>query len=140
MRITLLDRSMYLKGLLLLIRKDREIHEKEKHILLRIAEVLGFEKRFCENAISEILDNTCIVDEPPHFAHSDIAKYFIKDGLRLALVDGKFHPREVAWLRTVAEQHGIEDSWYEHTLKDVLDVPPGGRRDDDPEAKRLEWE
>lgn len=138
MLITLLDRSMYLKGLLLLIRKDRDIHEKERHILMRIAEVLGFEKRFCENAIAEILGNKCIVDEPPRFANSDIAKCFIKDGLRLALVDGKFHPKEVAWLRSVAQQHGIEDSWCELALKDVLDEPPGGRIDD-PEAGRLEW-
>lgn len=138
MVITLFDRSMYLKGLLLLIRQDREIHQNERHILMRIGEVLGFEKKFCENAITEVLGNKYIIDEPPRFANSDIAKCFIKDGLRLALVDGQFHKKEVAWLRAVAQQHSIEDSWYELALKAVLDQPPG-EATDELEAGCLEW-
>jgi hypothetical protein len=138
MIISLVDRSMYFKGLLLLIRKDRKINQEERNIAMRIGKILGFEKRFCENAITEILGNKYIIDEPPQFANPEIAKCFIKDGLRVALVDGQFHRKEVGWLRAVAEQHGIEDSWYELALKAILDHQPG-QPIDGLEAEHLEW-
>ena len=129
---------MYFKGLLLLIRKDRDIHQEERNMLMRIGKALGFEKNFCKNAITEILDNKYIVDDPPRFSNPDIAKYFIKDGLRLAFVDGQFHEKEVAWLKAVAEQHGLEETCYEDVLKALWDHLPGAAIDG-LEAEHLEW-
>jgi hypothetical protein len=139
MKISLIDRSMYFKGLLLLIRKDRQIHQKERDMIMRISSILGFEENFCKNAITEILDNKYISDETPSFSNPDITKCFIKDGLRLALVDAKFHGKEVAWLKVIAEQHGLEDTWYEHALKNILDHLLG-EPIDGLEAAHLEWE
>ena len=139
MRISLVDRSMYFKGLLLLIRKDREIHQEERDMIMRIGKVLGFEENFCKNAITEILDNKHIIDESPCFSDPDIAKCFIKDGLRLSLVDEQFHRKEFAWLKAVAEQHGLEDTWYEHALKAISDHLRGDSIDS-LEAEHLEWE
>ena len=57
MKITVLDGSNYFKGLLLLIRKDRKITQAEIELMKRVGNTLGFEKTFCDNAISEILGN-----------------------------------------------------------------------------------
>ena len=67
MRISLIDRSLYLKGLMLLIRKEGEIRDEEKKMMLGVEETLGFDKRFCEDTIKEILHNKYVVDEPPCF-------------------------------------------------------------------------
>ncbi|MBA4418622.1 MAG: hypothetical protein C0392_12055 [Syntrophus sp. (in: bacteria)] len=66
-RVSLIDRSLYYKDLMLLIRKYREIHDEGKGMIMHIGEMLGFESKFCENTIKEVLDNNYIVDSPPHF-------------------------------------------------------------------------
>ena len=52
-------------------------------MMMRIGEILDFEKKFCEDVIKELLDNKHIIDVPPQFFEPDIARHFIKDGLRL---------------------------------------------------------
>jgi hypothetical protein len=65
MNISVIDGSSYFKGLLLLIRKDRRITESEVRLVKRVGKALGFESRFCGNAIHEILENSYIADTPP---------------------------------------------------------------------------
>jgi len=95
-RISLIDRSLYYKGLILLIRKDHEIHDQEKKMMMTIGEMLGFETKFCAGTIEEILDNQHIIDEPPIFSETNIALCFIRDGLRLSASDGQIHKDEMA--------------------------------------------
>ncbi len=107
MKISLIDRSLYYKGLMLLIRKDREIHDEERKMMMYVGETLGFEPSFCENAIREILDNKYIIDSPPLFTEPSVAVCFIKDGLRLSVSDQQIHKAEIAWLESVAEENGV---------------------------------
>ena len=109
--ISLIDRSRYYKGLMLLIRKDHEIHAKERNMMMHIGNMLGFESQFCKNAIEEILDNKNIVDSPPHFTEPRIALSFIKDGLKLSAFDGSIHEAELDWLESVALINEISDLW-----------------------------
>jgi len=51
-----MDRSQYYKGLMLLIRKDREIHEEEKRIMMAIGETLSFDADFCVFRIQPLPD------------------------------------------------------------------------------------
>ncbi|MDD8017041.1 MAG: hypothetical protein PHP42_01585 [Bacteroidota bacterium] len=115
-KISLPDHSQYFKGLLLLIRKDRIVHDQEKQLMLRIGKIMGFEKEFCENSINEILENEYIVDEYPQFSNQEIAKCFIKDGLHLAMVDNNLDDSELEWLSTTAELHGISAAWFNTEL------------------------
>ena len=85
MDITILDRSFYFKGLLLLIRKDHKITDSEIELMKYIGKILGFEPSFCDNAIQNILENKYILDETPIFSTKEIATLFIKDGLYLAI-------------------------------------------------------
>jgi hypothetical protein len=110
--ITLMDRSNYFKGLLLLIRKDRKTTQAESDLLVHIGRILDFEKKFCMNAIAEIQENTFIVDEPPVFSTQAVAVKFIKDALSLACIDDDLHPCEEQWLRSVVEKNGLAMDFF----------------------------
>ena len=112
MKITVIDGSNYFRGLLLLIRKDRKITQAEIELMKRVGKTLGFEKTFCDKAISEILGNKYIVDAPPVFSTKELAIKFIKDGLCLAFSDNDVHPSEEQWLRSTAEKNGLDLKWF----------------------------
>ena len=82
MRIGVIDGSNYLKGLLLLVRKDSRISEEEVRLTRRIGKALGFESTFCDNAIREILENKYIVDAPPAFSTKNSPSNSLKTGWR----------------------------------------------------------
>ena len=138
-KISLLDRSLYLKGVMLLIRKDRKIYAEERNMVVRIGKILGFDKSFCENVIEELMDNKYIVDLPPRFSVPYIARCFIKDGLKLSFVDGHIHENELIWLKAVAETNGLEDKWHDDSVKAAADQECGDL-EGILEARYLEWE
>lgn len=117
MKISLLDRSLYYKGLMLLIRKDRTIHDDEKKMMMHIGKMLGFAPKFCAHTIEKIMDNNHIIDSPPLFSEPDIALCFIRDGLRLSAVDGRIDKAETTWLESVAIHNGIHSVWSEELEK-----------------------
>jgi hypothetical protein len=112
MKITLIDASNYFKGLLLLIRKDGRVTDKEKELTRRIGKSLGFEKEFCDNAIHEILENKFIVDTPPEFSSRELAMKFIKDGLTLASSEDEVRAPEEEWLKSTATKNGLSVEWF----------------------------
>ena len=52
-----LDRSNYVKGLLLLMGKDKKISDDERDFLHNVAETLSFDKKFIDGAINELFEN-----------------------------------------------------------------------------------
>ena len=113
MNLSLLSRSNYYKGLLVLLRRDRIIDDREKRLMLRMGEVLDFDRRFCEATIDDLLSNAHINREPVLFADEQIRKCFFRDALRLAFADGCFHPMELRWLRTVARANNQSEQWLD---------------------------
>ena len=111
MNMEVIDRSNYLKALLILIGKDKKITEHEKEMMLKFGDILGFDKKFCVNAINDLFENEYIVEEPPKFSNSSIAKMFIKDGIKLAFADHEMHLYELNWLKAVAERNGLDSKW-----------------------------
>lgn len=139
MKISLIDRSLYYKGLMLLIRKDRDIHEEEKKMMIRIGEMLGFETDFCKGVIEEIMDNKHVHDLPPLFSESTVASCFIKDGLKLSASDGQIHEKEIEWLRFVAERNGLGGVWPAE--RKAFDLEPHMNcLESDLELTHFEWE
>jgi hypothetical protein len=124
---------------MLLIRKDRKIDAAERTMAVRVGKILSFEKNFCENVIEQIMDNKYIVDLPPRFSAPDIARCFIKDGLKLSSADGYIHANELIWLKAVAATNGLEDKWYDDSVKAAADQGSGDL-EDILEARYLEWE
>lgn len=139
MKITLMDRSLYFKGLMLLIRKDRLVEAGERAMVMHVGALFSFEKGFCREVIDEILTNPHVVDEPPLFSHAEIARCFVQDGLKLSLADGQIHDKECEWLRAVVATNHLDESWYEDLRRDAF-----GQAGGDPaitlEAEHFVWE
>ena len=120
MEMNLADRSNYFKGLLLLTRKDNIITNEEKAMLLRMGELLQFNREFCETTIRDLLNNPHIDDNPPQFSNRDCAEMFLLDGIKVAFVDHNLHKKEYGWMQEIASQNGISQSWLSERLSDFL--------------------
>ncbi len=128
--MTILDKSNYFKGLLLLARKDNVIAQQERELLLQVGRSLGFEERFCHEAINYILDNEYISNEPPVFSNGEVAESFIRDGIRLALSDENLSPYEIEWLQAVADKNSLSSEWLNGELRKY--VTTGGEEYNSP--------
>ena len=117
-------KSRYYKGLLVLLRRDRIVHTREKSLMLQIGEILGFEKRFCEATIDELLSNPNITRDPIPFSDQIIKESFFRDAVRLALVDGNLHPSELRWLRKVAHFNGLKNRWLDAVILEIRGKNP----------------
>ena len=117
MKASLIDRGKYYRGMLVLIGQDRIVDPREHKLMLQFGKMLDFDKRFCEAAIADLLDNKYINDEPIHFDESAIAECFLRDALRLAFIDKEIHSQELSWLKTIARTNKLTDAWMdeEHT-------------------------
>jgi len=118
-----LDRSSYLKGLLITARKDNQLTESEISIIKKFATQLGFSSDFFEETISHLLENKYITEEPVKFSEKNIAKSFIEDGLKLALSDNLIGKDELSWLNETAKTNGIDDQWVNKKMKEIQSKP-----------------
>lgn len=119
MHVPVKDRSNYLKGLLIVAKKDNELAEPEKKIIREVAKRLGFSSTFYEYTIQNLLLNEYINEDPIIFSDKMIAKSFIIDGLRLAKCDDKLDDSEIDWLRQTCILNGIDEKWFDQKLKEV---------------------
>jgi hypothetical protein len=117
-------KSYYYKGLLVLIRRDRVVDGREKDLMLQIGEILGFDRRFCEAAIDELLSNANITRDPVVFSDKIVKECFLRDAVRLALVDGELHPSELRWLRRVAHANGLKNKWLDAVILEIREKNP----------------
>ena len=123
MEIPQIDRSNYLKGLLITARKDKQLNETEIAIIKSLAKHLGFSSDFFEETISNLLENKYITEEPIKFSTEEIAKSFIKDGLKLALADSRITDNELSWLKESAKANDIDDDWFNEIYKELKNKP-----------------
>ncbi len=117
MAVSQLDRSTYYRGLLVLSGRDRVIDVRERELMLLLGKMLDFDRRFCEAAIDNLLDNKYITDEPVTFSNREIAECFLRDAIRLALVDGQVQPPEMVWLQAVATANGFSREWLDAEVR-----------------------
>jgi hypothetical protein len=118
-----LDRSGYLKGLLITARKDNQLSKSEISIIKNIATRLGFSSDFFNETISNLLENKFITEEPIKFSRLDIAKSFIEDGLKLALSDESLNADEMNWLKDTAKENGLNEEWVNKKMKEIQSKP-----------------
>lgn len=111
-----LDRSNYLKGLLLLCGKDKKITNAEREFLLRVGKTLSFDQKFTETAIKELLINEHINNDPPLFSQKDYAEAFLRDAITLAFIDEDFNREEFDWILEIAEKNNIANEWLREEI------------------------
>ena len=113
MEISNLDKSNYLKGLLIVAKKDNQLAEQEKKIIRHCAKKLGFALDFYEDTLRSLLANKYISEEPIIFDDKMIAESFITEGLNLAYSDNSIDGVEIDWLRSVAIKNNLSEKWFE---------------------------
>ena len=116
MNISAIDRSNYLKGLLIVAKKDNQLADIEKSVIKTFSEKLGFASDFCDEVIRNLLANKYIDESPLKFSSIQIAQSFITDGLRLAYTN-KIPDQEINWLKRTASLNGIDEKWFEEKNK-----------------------
>ncbi|MCG6914241.1 TerB family tellurite resistance protein [bacterium BMS3Abin03] len=119
MSIPVQDKSNYLKGLLIIAKRDNILSESEEEILKNLAKKLGFSTDFYEYTIQNLLTNEYLSEEPVEFSENNIAKSFIQDGLRLANSDNHLHEEEVNWLRQTALNNNLKPEWFDEKLNEL---------------------
>ncbi len=117
MELTLIDKSNYLKGLLVVAKKDNQLTEPEKKIIRNIALKLGFATDFYEDTLKGLLANKYIEEKPIRFSDKKIAESFVADGLKLAFSDQMISGKEIDWLKATAEENEIDAEWFSDKLK-----------------------
>jgi hypothetical protein len=123
MNIPQIDRSNYLKGLLITAKIDKQLSDPEKKIIKHFSDKLGFSSDFYEETISSLLANEYIKEEPIVFSNIKIAMSFIEDGLNLALADAKLDAMELKWLTATAKANLIDESWVNQKLNELKSTP-----------------
>lgn len=116
MKLSLVERSNYYRGLLVLTGRDRIIDPRERELMLRIGKMLDFERRFCEATINDLRINPHLMKEPVVFSSSAVTECFFRDAIRLALVDGTINPQELRWLQKVAQANGCTGTWLDSLI------------------------
>ena len=123
MDIPQIDRSNYLKGLLITAKVDKQLSDPEKKIIKQFSDKLGFSSDFYEEIISSLLANEYIKEDPIVFSNTEIARSFIEDGLNLALADDRVDDLELNWLTSTAKANFIDERWVKQKLNELKSSP-----------------
>ncbi len=123
MNIPLLDRSHYLKGLLITAKLDKQLSDKEKEIIKGISDKLGFATDFYNETIRGLLSNQYISDEPIKFSDKKIAESFLSDAIKLAFSDGNISEAEMNWLKETAKLNSIEEDFIRTNINSYKESP-----------------
>jgi uncharacterized tellurite resistance protein B-like protein len=117
MNIPLLDRSNYLKGLFITAKLDKQLTEKEKEILRKISDKLGFAQDFYDETIRGLLSNKYLAEDPIIFSDINIAKSFIRDAVRLIYSDGQVSETEIGWVKRTAAVNSVEEEFMNNEIE-----------------------
>ena len=119
MEILAQDKSSYLKGLLIIAKKDNALEESEESIIRQLAKRLGFSESFYEETLQNLLSNNYLDEDPLKFSDEKLSHSFIKDGLMLAYSDSVLNESEIEWLRKTAEVNSINLKWFEDKVEEI---------------------
>ena len=123
MNIPIIDRSNYLKGLFITAKLDKELTAKEKDILKKISDKLGFASDFFDETVRSLLTNKYIFEEPIIFSDQKIANSFLRDAVKLACVNDLITEAEINFLNDTAAANNIKKEFVEKELKSYKDSP-----------------
>ncbi len=123
MEIPAKDKSSYLKGLLIIARKDNQLADSEKKIIKDIALSLGFAKDFYEDILKSLLANKYIIEDPIKFSERKIAESFLSDGLKLVYSVDLVTDNKLEWLHQVALINNVDETWFKEKAEKYKSSP-----------------
>jgi hypothetical protein len=59
---------------------------------------------------------------PPVFSTQELVKKFLIDGLMRAISDREIYPNEERWLRSVARDNNIKESWLVELITNIMQL------------------
>ena len=115
-----MDRGNYLRGLLILIRMDKNVWDHENYLFMEEAESLGFDKEFSSNALRGLVTNKYLETAPPVFFDKKYAARLIIRGLHMINQNLKIHPEEIKYLVNIARMNNLSDKWEHRIIPQVM--------------------
>ena len=116
----IIDRSSYLRGLLLLIKKDKNVWDHENSFFLAEGSSLGFDKEFSSSALKEVITNKYIDTSTPLFYNKTYAIRLLIRGIQMINQNEKAHPEEINFLLSVAAINGLSDKWAKRVIPNIF--------------------
>lgn len=107
----IIDKSNYLRGLLVLIAHDNVVQDHEINTFMKEGSEMGYEKDYLRSSINTLLKNKHIKNDPPRFHNPGFAVKLIESGIEIINKDRLPHPMKVNFLHQVAACNGIQDIW-----------------------------
>jgi len=111
MHLNVINKSNYIKGLLVLIKKKNTIEEPIKKSVKHITKILDFNQEFIDESMKGLMTNDFIVDDPPKFSDYQLAESFLKDSIHIAFSDGTLNFNQIEWLINTAKKNNLSDQW-----------------------------
>ena len=127
MVLNALDKSNYLKGMLVLMKKRYTIEETIHRTVKYMTELLDFNQAIIDESIKALMTNNSIADDPPTFSDFQIAESFLKDGIHVVFLDGTLNFKQIDWLINTAKINNFSEQWifieleeyyYKHELNE----------------------
>jgi hypothetical protein len=127
MVLNALDKSNYLKGMLVLMKKRYTIEETIDRTVKYMTELLDFNQAIIDESIKALMTNNSIADDPPTFSDFQIAESFLKDGIHVVFLDGTLNFKQIDWLINTAKINNFSEQWifieleeyyYKHELNE----------------------
>ncbi len=124
MQIPVKDRGKYLRGLLIMVKMDNFISERDRKIIIHTAKHLGYSADFYESILNTLLGNEYIGSEPIMFDSTKLAKHFLIDAVNLAGADKKLSNEKINWLKCTASINLVDRNWFEEIIRECCwDIP-----------------
>ena len=83
---------------------------------------MEFDRKFCEDAINEILLNTYVSDEPPRFDDINLAESFLLDGLKIACSDNDLNSEELKFLSLTVDLNNVDPVWFNEKVDEFQKI------------------
>ncbi len=124
MKLSFIDTGSYLRGMLILIRKDNVIHKNETELMDKILIKMGFDPEIFKDTLSKFLYGKLVDEVPPKFSSKRATIKFILDAIEMSFVDNYFHIKELGWLDEVAKRNGVPPKFCKKKINRYLEKYP----------------
>ncbi len=120
MTLNNLDKSNYLKGLVILDGINKRSNPNNRKIIREVAKRFRFNLGFVETSMDNIQNNKYVNKEPPKFSNLEITEIFIRDGIQLVSVNKVLYLRDLKWLLNTALKNNLSEQWFFIELENFL--------------------
>ncbi len=102
------DRSEFLRGFSVIIRKNNYCNSDEKTMFSIIGKHFGFEEEFCKESLEHLMINKYISEHPAVFTTKTVAEFFITDVAKIMVHTNSMTDASTEWLRKTTEANKVE--------------------------------